>query len=156
MPCGTPVGSILPVTHHYNATQARTHVYDYYKQVSRRRHQYGDPQAMSLISLTPSDHVGAIPAYKAGLDAVMLGVDKTLEDIDNAVQEEERKARSRPHQLPPLATAVARDGRDIEGQKREASGDDTETKDGDIVDHHVSVGVARSLFRSVLIRRQCL
>lgn len=113
-------------------------MYDYFKQVSRRRHQYGDPQAVSLISLAPADHVGAIPAYKAGLDAVSLDSDESLDDIDNQVQEE-RKGRHRQHQLPPLATAG--NSRGIGGLKGEASGEDLEAQDGEPADHHVSADI---------------
>ncbi|CAM9155601.1 unnamed protein product, partial [Hapterophycus canaliculatus] len=123
------LGSVHP---NYFGRQARTHVYDYYKQVSRRRHQYGDPQAMSLISL--SSHVGAIPAYKAGMDAVTLGSDETLDEIEHQVQEAERKGKNRPHQLPPLATAAAGNDGGTGGLKCGASAEDM----GAIADHHIT------------------
>lgn len=33
---------------------------------------------MSFIPLTPLDHVGAIPAYKAGIDAMQLGLESEI------------------------------------------------------------------------------
>ncbi|CAM9877744.1 unnamed protein product [Scytosiphon promiscuus] len=129
------LGSVHP---NYFGRQARTHVYDYFKQVSRRRHQYGDPQAMSLISLNPSDHMGAIPAYKAGLDEATLGLGDSSDEMDDQAQKEETKGRVRPHQLPPLATATTGHGGGIEDLKHEALGEPLEANDGDTADHHVS------------------
>ncbi|CAN0284943.1 unnamed protein product [Ectocarpus sp. 6 AP-2014] len=95
----------------YFGRRARTHVYNYYKQVSRRRHQYGDLQAMSMIPLTPLDHMGALPAYQAGLDAI------NIEDTEQALHEKaartnidinsDKPDKTTPHKLPPLATTAA-------------------------------------------------
>ncbi|CAM9361361.1 unnamed protein product, partial [Ectocarpus sp. 12 AP-2014] len=95
----------------YFGRRARTHVYNYYKQVSRRRHQYGDLQAMSMIPLTPLDHMGALPAYQAGLDAI------NIEDMEQALHEKAARTniygnsakpeKTTRHQLPPLATKAA-------------------------------------------------
>lgn len=115
--------------------QARTHVYDYYKQVSRRRHQYGDQTTMTAIPLSPVTHVGIIPAYKAGVDAVQ----SSMEEVFGSRAREsvrEKKGTRKAHLLPPLGTPPAggkSDGGSEEGVRGglagEGSGGDRETKD---------------------------
>ncbi|CAM9314633.1 unnamed protein product, partial [Ectocarpus fasciculatus] len=118
----------------YFGQRARTHVYNYYKQVSRRRHQYGDLQAMSMIPLTPLDHMGALPAYQAGLDAI------NIEKMEQSLHEKAArinmdcnysKAEKTPqHQLPPLATTAAAGGHSESGHRGSGAdeGDEHEHK----------------------------
>lgn len=48
-------------------------MYDYYKQVSRRRHQYGDCIASSFTNAASRDRSGMIPAYNAGVHPAKQG-----------------------------------------------------------------------------------
>lgn len=112
-------------------------MYNYYKQVSRRRHQYGDADAMSLIPLTPLDHTGAVPAYKAGVDAMASDSAVSLDAISEQFQAQENskgKAKARQHQLPPLATNAATAPGEGKGRRglgsRESAGGDGEPKGG--------------------------
>lgn len=50
--------------------QARMHMYSYFKQVSRRKHQYGDRQAMALIPLSPLDRMDMLSTYEASVDVI--------------------------------------------------------------------------------------
>lgn len=137
-------------------TQARTHVYNYYKQVSRRRHQYGDPQAMSFIPLTPLDHTGAISAYKAGVDAIASDSRASLDDVSQDFQARTGSGgKSKQHQLPPLATNASSasgggkergslESRDSSGAGREPQDDDDLSKalGDDDRQHYVGVRVS--------------
>lgn len=119
-----------------STTQARTHVYDYYKQVSRRRHQYGDPDAMSFIPLTPLDHMGTIPAYKAGVDAITSDSGASLDGLSQAFQAQPSNMNTpRQHQLPPLAAKAFKGPGRGKGKRglgsRESSAGNGEPKGGD-------------------------
>lgn len=112
-------------------TQARTHVYNYYKRVSRRRHQYGDSKAMSF---TPTDHMGAIPAYKAGVDAIASDASASVDcDTQECQAQKGIKGKIKQQQLPPLATCAAnasRGAKDTRGlTSRESSGGDGQRED---------------------------
>ncbi|CAM9396635.1 unnamed protein product [Pylaiella littoralis] len=99
----------LGVVHpNYFGPRAKTNVYEYYKQISRRRHQYGDLRAMSCIPLSPLNHTGEISAYKAGVDAIASSLSEGKFDNNRRSSDEKgRNGRNTPHQLPPLATNKA-------------------------------------------------
>lgn len=127
-------------------------MYSYYKQVSRRRHQYGDPEAMAFIPLSPLDHMGSFPAYEAGIDAIASDSEASLDELSQEFRAQNgSKAKTRQHQLPPLATNSADAPGAAKGRNnlcsRGSAGRDGETKgDGDLADaqgmgdpHHVGV-----------------
>eukprot|EP00903_Cladosiphon_okamuranus_P020889 g19182.t1 len=130
------IASLGLVHPNYFCRRARTHVYNYYKQVSRRRYQYGEPEAMSFIPLTPLDHTGTIPAYKAGVDAITSNSGASLDGLSQAFQgKPSSKGKPRQHQLPPLATnAVVAPGKKKEKRtlgSRESSAGEGRPKNGD-------------------------
>lgn len=108
------------------------HVYEYYKQISRRRHQYGDLRAMSSIPLTPLDHTGEIPAFKAGVDAIAAsGIGNDFDDDDRRNSGERGgNGRNTPHQLPPLATKRHGAGHDREEPGSKVSGEEGDDVSG--------------------------
>eukprot|EP00752_Nemacystus_decipiens_P013634 g12087.t1 len=101
------IASLGLVHPNYFGRRARTHVYNYYKQVSRRRHQYGHPEAMAFTPLAPLHHVGAISPYEAGIDAIASDSETSLDDSSHHSGVQKGKGKTRPHQLPPLATSIA-------------------------------------------------
>lgn len=93
---------------------------------------------MSSIPLTPLDHTGEIPAYKAGVDAIAAaGKGNDFDDDRRNSDENGGNGRNTPHQLPPLATKrrgeghdrggpgiqVSEEGKEDEGDDMSASGE---------------------------------
>lgn len=106
-------------------------MYDYFKQVSRRRHQFGDPKAMSFVPLSPLDHERAASAETT--DSEKENRAPRNHGHGHPSGEKGGKGRTKPpHQLPPLATSVtagAVQGRDRSDLDSRASDRDRDAKD---------------------------
>lgn len=99
---------------------------------------------MALIPLTPLDHMGAIPAYKAGIDAMASDSEASLDDIsqDYQVQNGSKGKISRQHQLPPLAThSAGASGREKDRRSLGSRGSGEGDGEPEDVDdpHHVGI-----------------
>lgn len=89
---------------------------------------------MSMIPLTPLDHMGALPAYQAGLDAI------NIEEMEQALHEKAARTnmdgnsakpeKTTRHQLPPFATTAAAGGQSESGNRGSGvdEGDERERK----------------------------
>lgn len=102
-------------------------MYDYFKQVSRHRHQYGNPQGASFIPLDPLEDVGIVPAYRASVDAVIPDLN-TKSDSTGELDKRDKKSIRNKKQLPPLDTRAAAES---VGKIGQAVGGGLEENDGD-------------------------
>lgn len=92
---------------------------------------------MTAIPLSPVAHVGIIPAYKAGVDAVQSSMEEVFGSRAHESVQDNNKGTRKAHLLPPLGAPAAGGGRSDggagEGVRRVSEGGgsdgDGETKD---------------------------
>lgn len=109
--------------------QARTHLYEYFKQVTRRKHRFGEKHDMSFTSLSSADHKGDACSDDYGLK----GLVESDSQADFAGRAESTR---RTKLLLPRLTKVAREGAagDFDNSGEQEGGDEmTRTDDpGDL------------------------